>query len=213
MSGETKIQSMGRFLTRGELGFRVWAPNAQRASVIGSFNDWDGDKMFQKNLILVVTLLSVPVFQSSSLAASGLVGSAAPYFRVQSGDDQELLRYGQGQGRRHILREQRRCGKQQTTKGCIKQTVLRADAERKRRFSTTPHYRLFGRSLALPGAMEKKTREHSKKEGVVIYCDWKRKMSSDYKMKADVSNIVIVDKSGRIRFLPRARSRLRRSMT
>ena len=25
-------------------------------------------------------------------------------------------------------------------------------------------------------------------------------MSSDYKMKADVSNIVIVDKSGRIRF-------------
>jgi hypothetical protein len=46
--------------------------------------------MFQKNLILVVTLLSLPVFQCSSLAASGLIGSAAPYFRVQSGDDIEL---------------------------------------------------------------------------------------------------------------------------
>jgi len=47
-------------------------------------------KMFQKNLILVVTLLNLPVFKSSSPAASGLIGSAAPYFRVQSGDDKEL---------------------------------------------------------------------------------------------------------------------------
>lgn len=47
-------------------------------------------KMSQKNLILLVTLLSLPVFQSSSLAASGLIDSAAPYFRVQSGDDEEL---------------------------------------------------------------------------------------------------------------------------
>ena len=46
--------------------------------------------MFQKNLILVVILLTLPVFQSSSLAANGLIGSAAPYFRVQSGDDREL---------------------------------------------------------------------------------------------------------------------------
>lgn len=45
--------------------------------------------MFPKNLILVVTLLTVPIFQSSSPAASGLIGSAAPYFRVQSGDDKE----------------------------------------------------------------------------------------------------------------------------
>ena len=47
-------------------------------------------KMFQKNLMLVVTLLSLPVFHSSSPAARGLIGSAAPYFRVQSGDDNEL---------------------------------------------------------------------------------------------------------------------------
>jgi hypothetical protein len=47
-------------------------------------------KVIQKNLILVVTLLSLQFFQSSSPAASGLIGSAAPYFRVQSGDDKEL---------------------------------------------------------------------------------------------------------------------------
>jgi hypothetical protein len=47
-------------------------------------------KMFQTNRIFGVTLLSLSVFQSSALAASGLIGSAAPYFRVQSGDDEEL---------------------------------------------------------------------------------------------------------------------------
>ena len=26
------------------VAFRVWAPNAQHASIIGSFNDWDGAK-------------------------------------------------------------------------------------------------------------------------------------------------------------------------
>jgi hypothetical protein len=37
-------------------------------------------KIFQKNLMLVVTMLNLLAFQSSSLAASGLIGSAAPYF-------------------------------------------------------------------------------------------------------------------------------------
>jgi predicted transcriptional regulator len=35
---------------------------------------------------------------------------------------------------------------------------------------------------------------------MTIYYDWNGKMSSDYKMKADVSNVVIIDKGGKIRF-------------
>jgi predicted transcriptional regulator len=50
------------------------------------------------------------------------------------------------------------------------------------------------------GIWKRRLREHSKKEGMAIYCDWEGKMSSDYQMKADVSNIVIIDKGGRIRF-------------
>ena len=47
--------------------------------------------MIQRNLILTITLLlSLPFLRGSSLAADGLIGSAAPHFRVQSGDDKEL---------------------------------------------------------------------------------------------------------------------------
>jgi hypothetical protein len=46
---------------------------------------------------------------------------------------------------------------------------------------------------------KRRLREYSEKEGIAIYCDWQGKMASDYKMKADVSNVVIIDKSGRIR--------------
>jgi 1,4-alpha-glucan branching enzyme len=44
MNDETKIKGRGAIPHAGGVAFRVWAPHAQRVSVIGSFNDWDGDK-------------------------------------------------------------------------------------------------------------------------------------------------------------------------
>src|SRR5512147_1930852 len=44
MSDKTKIKGMGAIPHAGGVAFRVWAPHAQQVSVIGSFNDWDGDK-------------------------------------------------------------------------------------------------------------------------------------------------------------------------
>ena len=44
MSDETKIKGMGATPHAGGVGFRVWAPHAERVSVIGSFNGWDSDK-------------------------------------------------------------------------------------------------------------------------------------------------------------------------
>ena len=44
MSGDPKLKSMGAIPHPGGVGFRVWAPHAQRVSVIGTFNDWQGAK-------------------------------------------------------------------------------------------------------------------------------------------------------------------------
>ena len=44
MSNEAKIKGMGSILHTRGVAFRVWAPHAQRVSVIGSFNDWDGGR-------------------------------------------------------------------------------------------------------------------------------------------------------------------------
>jgi len=43
MNDATPITGMGALPHAGGVAFRVWAPHAQRVSVIGSFNDWDGD--------------------------------------------------------------------------------------------------------------------------------------------------------------------------
>jgi 1,4-alpha-glucan branching enzyme len=44
MSKETKIKGLGAIPHPGGVGFRVWAPHAERVSVIGSFNGWESGK-------------------------------------------------------------------------------------------------------------------------------------------------------------------------
>jgi len=44
MCDEIRIKGMGSMAHSQGVAFRVWAPHAQRVSVIGSFNDWDGNK-------------------------------------------------------------------------------------------------------------------------------------------------------------------------
>ncbi|MGE5307268.1 MAG: TlpA family protein disulfide reductase [Alphaproteobacteria bacterium] len=158
-------------------------------------------KMFQKNLILAVSLLSLPVFQTSSPAASGLIGSAAPYFRVQSGDGKELtLDMIKGKvaaifyENKDIVDANKRL-KDELNKLYFEQTDALKDVLVRLPIIDCSHaFWLFR------GLWKKRLREYSKKEGVTIYCDWEGKMASDYKMKADVSNVVIIDKGGRIRF-------------
>jgi 1,4-alpha-glucan branching enzyme len=44
MSDKTKTKGMGAVPHAGGVGFRVWAPHAERVSVIGSFNGWESGK-------------------------------------------------------------------------------------------------------------------------------------------------------------------------
>ena len=44
MNNEAKIEGKGAIPHAGGVAFRVWAPHAQRVSIIGSFNDWSSDR-------------------------------------------------------------------------------------------------------------------------------------------------------------------------
>lgn len=44
MSKATKIEGIGSILHPKGVAFRLWAPHAQKVSVIGSFNNWIGNK-------------------------------------------------------------------------------------------------------------------------------------------------------------------------
>ena len=157
--------------------------------------------MFEKNLILVVVLLSLPVFQSSALAASGLLGSAAPHFRVQSGDDQELtLDMLKGKVTAIFYENKDIVDANKRLKNELNKLYSEQTDALKNVLVRLPIIDCSDAFWPFQGLWKRKLREHSKKHGMAIYCDWNGKMSADYKMKADVSNIVIIDKGGSIRF-------------
>lgn len=160
----------------------------------------ESKKLIQMSLILVVTLLSLLSLRSSS-PASDLIGFEAPYFRVQSGDDRELnLEMIKGKvivifyETKDIVENNQRL-KTELNKLYYEQTGIVKDV-----LVRLPIVDCSSAVWLFRGIWKRRIREHSKREGVTIYGDWEGKMSSDYRMKADVSNVVIVDKSGRIRF-------------
>jgi hypothetical protein len=138
---------------------------------------------------------------TSTLSLSSRWGSLHPYFRVQSGDDKELtLDMIKGKvaaifyENKDIVDANKRL-KDELNKLYFEQTDTLKDV-----LVRLPIIDCSEAFWPFLGIWKKRLREYSKKEGVAIYCDWEGKMSSDYQMKADVSNIVIIDKGGRIRF-------------
>jgi len=157
--------------------------------------------MVEKTLILVVTLLCLPVLHSSSLAADSLIGSAAPHFSVQSGDDKELtLDMLKGKVTAIFYENKDIVDANKRLKNELNKLYSEQTDALKNVLVRLPIIDCSDAFWPFLGLWKRKLREHSKKHGMAIYCDWKGKMSADYKMKADVSNIVIIDKGGRIRF-------------
>ena len=157
--------------------------------------------MFQTNLIFGVALLSLTVFQSSALAASGLIDSPAPYFSVGSGDD-KVLTLDMLKGKvtaifyenRKIVDANKRL-KDELNKLYHEQTDALKDV-----LLRLPIIDCSDAVWLFRGLWKRRLREHSSKEGTTIYCDWNGKMASAYGMKDDVSNVVIIDKAGIIRY-------------
>ena len=156
--------------------------------------------MFQTILIVSITLLSLPVFQSGALAASGLIGSPAPYFRVRSGDDKVLtLDMIKGKVTAIFYENRKIVDANKRLKDELNNLYHEQNDALKDVLLRLPIIDCSDAVWPFHGMWKRKLREHSSKEGTTIYCDWSGKMASAYRMKDDVSNVVIIDKAGIIR--------------
>ena len=134
------------------------------------------------------------------LAANDDIGKKAPFFKVRSGDDKELT-FDTVKGKVLVIFYE--------TKEVVEKN--RELKEALKRLSRDQHYQPDA-SVGIPvvncsGAFwpftriwKSKLRENSRKEGLTIYGDWDGKMFSDYKMKRDESNVIVIDTKGVIRY-------------
>jgi hypothetical protein len=130
----------------------------ERDAEYGILRAMVNQKMSGKNLIHVVTLLSLGVFASSALTANGLIGSPAPYFRVRSGEDRVLtLDMIKGKVTAIFYENKDIVDANKPLKDELNKLYHEQTDALKRSSPETADYRLFGRDLAFPWVMEKET--------------------------------------------------------
>jgi peroxiredoxin len=155
----------------------------------------------KKSAVLIILLLGLGLFSLKSWGAFLTPGKPAPNFLVESGDDQKLsLNMIRGKVVVFFYEFRRSLGQNHDLKDVLKRFYrAQPPSIRKEVFrlvvvnctkSYWPTIPLWKSSL----------REHSVKEGFTIYGDWTGKMFTDYHIKAEKSNFLIIDKQGIIRY-------------
>lgn len=136
----------------------------------------------------------------SRVFAAGLdVGSPAPAFRVISGDNKELAS-GDLKGKvavifyeaRNAVEENRRL------KNALNEFYAGQPAALKKDIAKIGV--VYCQGVFFRGIWEKALRDHSRKEGLILYGDWDGKMADAYHFSKDQSNVIIIDKKGIIRY-------------
>ena len=135
------------------------------------------------------------------MVASRLIGSEAPYFRVQGGDDKEMaLDMIKGKVILIFYESKDIVESNKILKAELNKLYYEQTEAVKEVLVRLPIVDCSDAIWPFVGTWKRRLRERSREEGIAIYCDWSGKMFSDYKIKADKNNIFIIDKSGRIRF-------------
>lgn len=146
--------------------------------------------------LFIFGLLLLPTFTSAN---DGLIGSIAPPFKIISGS-KEVLALDDIKGKVAILFYEAKSAIEQNRKLKASLNVFydgQPDFVKKDivRIGVIDCQGVFFR-----GAWDEGLRNNSKQEGITIYGDWDGKMSSDYRTAEGVSNIIIIDKKGIIRY-------------
>jgi peroxiredoxin len=158
-------------------------------------------ELFRKTTLLVILILGLGAWFPASWASVLTSDKPAPSFLVESGDNQKLS-LDLIRGKVIVLfYESRHVIKRNTAlKDELTQFYRAQPADIKKevfRLVVIDCSKSFGPATLL---WKSGLREHSGKEGFTIYGDWTGRMCKDYRMKAEESNFLIIDKNGIIRY-------------
>ncbi|MFQ3674959.1 MAG: YtfJ family protein [Endomicrobiia bacterium] len=157
--------------------------------------------MNSKYFFIVVTICFIVFPLTNSSAQSLKIGSAAPLFKIESGEN-EVLSLDMIRGKTIFIFYETKdvVEKNRLLKNRLN-TFYDAQPENvKKSIVRLPVIDCSSAFWPLIGIWKSKLVENSKKEGITIYGDWDGKMKSAYMMKNNESNIVIIDKEGLIKY-------------
>lgn len=129
------------------------------------------------------------------------INSAAPDFRVKSGNDQELtLAMLQGKVTTLFYETKELVEKNRPLKSALKELYLAQPERLKQDWARVPIIDCDSAAWPITQIWQYKLKENSKKEGITIYGDWDGKFRAEYEMQPNESNVVIIDRQGKVRY-------------
>jgi len=154
-----------------------------------------------KELCILIFLWLFFLFPFHPHAYSVEVNTKAPFFKVHSGDDQEVTRdILKGKVLSVLYETKEVVEKNRPLKTALKNYYQTMPEDMKTQYARVPVVKCSPASWPIIKIWKYKLKENSKKEGITLYGDWDGKMFTDYGMKDNESNFVIIDKKGFIRY-------------
>ncbi|MGA9460568.1 MAG: redoxin domain-containing protein [Desulfobaccales bacterium] len=164
-------------------------------SPIQASNDW-------VRTLLLLGVLTVWVALPGVAAAYLSVGEPAPFFSVESGDDENLT-LDMLRGKVIILFYETRevVDKNREFKDYLKSLYNGLPEAVQENVFRLVVINCLDASFATRPIWRMKLREASERQGMTIYGDWTGDMLRDYQMQDDESNFLVIDKNGIIRYM------------
>ncbi len=150
-------------------------------------------------LIMLPFLALCP--ETKAAGPSPLVGREAPHFRVESGDGR-VLDKGMLRGKVVVLFYESKdsLAKSRPLKKALSAFYNEQRKEEQELILRVPVINCTAAVWPFRGIWKRELVENSKRVGMTVYGDWDGKMAISFGMKSDDTNLVIMDKKGRVRF-------------
>jgi hypothetical protein len=155
---------------------------------------------YAKKIIAVASLTALGLFFPYFCLADNLgINSVAPYFKVVSGDNEELtLNDIEGKVTVVFYETKDTIEVNRKLKNELNKFYDAQPDSAKKAILRVPIINCKG--VFFVGIWRNELKVHSKKEGITIYGDWDGRMFSVYGIKDKESNLIIIDTKGIIRY-------------